>query len=55
MLPYTAVDMLQAVTANLVPEGEPDQDRTPSHGWGSTLASTITSQYRRVKGLRSAK
>lgn len=54
MLPYTAVDMLHAVTANLVPEREPDQDQTPTIRQGSTLASTIASQYRRIKGPRSA-
>ncbi len=26
MLPYTAVDLIHAITADLVPEGEPDPD-----------------------------
>ncbi len=55
MLPYTAIDMLHAITADLVPEGDPNLDRAPVSRQRRTFTSTFAFQYRRVKGARFAK
>ena len=49
MLPYTAIDMLHAITADFVPE------RAPVSRQRRTFTSTFAFQYRRVKGARFAK
>ncbi len=52
MLPYTAVDLIHTITADLVPEGEPDPDRAPATQRRRTLAATLAARYRRIRVAR---